>query len=55
MGKYQFNKQENNTIDIIYGIVTTGTTWKLLKLENNKAYIDIDEYYLKGVTTSIGL
>jgi len=50
-----FNKQENNTIDIIYGIVTTGTTWKFLKLENNKAYIDIDEYYLKEIEMLLGI
>jgi hypothetical protein len=50
-----FNKQENNTIDIIYGIVTTGTTWKFLKLENNKAYIDIDEYYLTEIEMLLGI
>jgi len=50
-----FNKQEHNNIDIIYGIVTTGTTWKFLKLEANKAYIDIEEYYLKEIEILLGI
>ena len=41
-----FNQHENNKIEKVYGVVTTGTAWKFLKLEEKKAYIDLDEYYI---------
>ena len=41
-----FNKNENNEIEKVYGVVTTGTAWKFLKLSEKKAYIDLDEYYI---------
>ena len=37
-----FNKDENNGIEKVYGVVTTGTAWKFLKLEEKKASIDLD-------------
>jgi hypothetical protein len=52
---YIFNKNENNPIDPIYGAVTTGTTWKFIKLTQDKAYIDIDEYYLKEIEVLMGI
>jgi len=41
-----FNQNENNKIEKVYGVVTTGTAWKFLKLSGNKAFIDLDEYYI---------
>ena len=35
----------------IYGAVTTGTTWRFLKLQEKTAYFDMDEYYLKEIET----
>jgi len=31
-------------IDILDGAVTTGTDWKLLKLEGQTAFIDLNDY-----------
>jgi hypothetical protein len=51
-----FNQAEqNNTITTLYGVVTTGTTWKFLKLENNDVYIDLDEYAIEHVDKIMGI
>lgn len=41
-----FNEKEKIALSAIYGVVTTGNTWKFLKLENNSVYIDLKEYYI---------
>jgi hypothetical protein len=50
-----YNKQEKNSLSAVYGCVTTGTTWKFIKLSENKAYIDIDEYYLNEIETLMSI
>lgn len=44
-----FNKKMNNAIDTIYGVVTTGTNWKFLKLHKHSAYIESQEDYIQSV------
>ncbi len=39
----------------IYGVVTSGNIWKFLKLENNKIYIDLDDYSIREVSEIIGI
>jgi hypothetical protein len=41
-----YNEKENNFLPFIYGVVTTGHAWKFLKLDANKIYIDINDYYI---------
>ncbi len=43
-----FNKQAGNDIKTVYGIVTTGSIWKFLKLEE-VAYIDAEEYHIRQI------
>ena len=50
-----FNEREHAQIPLIFGAVTTGTNWKLLKLSENTAYIDLDEYYLKEIDLLMGI
>jgi hypothetical protein len=50
-----FNQTENNPLEIIYGVVTTGTIWKFLKMENNNVYIDLDEYSIEHPDKIIGI
>lgn len=50
-----FNQQENKNLKFIYGTVTSGNIWKFLKLENNKVYIDLNEYYIENVNKIIGI
>ncbi len=44
-----FNTKDGLLLPAVYGVVTTGTTWKFLKLENNNAYIDLREYYITNI------
>ncbi len=44
-----FNESENNTkINTIYGVVTTGTVWKFLKMQNLNVMIDLDDYFIEN-------
>ena len=50
-----FNEQEGNNITTIYGAVTTGDRWKFLKLEDQTAHIDLNEYHLVSVGKILGI
>lgn len=50
-----FNAREHTQVPMIFGAVTTGTNWKFLKLTENTAYIDLDEYYLKEIDLLMGI
>ncbi|MBF0100301.1 MAG: hypothetical protein HQK77_05265 [Desulfobacterales bacterium] len=50
-----FNEREGNIIDITYGAVTTGNTWKFLKYEHNTAYIDKPEYHIATINKIMGI
>jgi hypothetical protein len=50
-----FNEQENTPVEVIYGVCTTGTTWKFLKLMGQTVYIDSEEYYLRDLEKIIGI
>ncbi|MEE8291679.1 MAG: hypothetical protein V3R80_09375 [Candidatus Tectomicrobia bacterium] len=41
-----FNDKENSAVTDIYGAVTTGNSWKFLKLQGKAIFIDIDDYYI---------
>lgn len=43
---WKFNQAHHNSIHQIYGVVTTGTLWRFLKLENQTVFIDLQEYPL---------
>lgn len=50
-----FNEREANEIPEIYGCVTTGTTWKFLKLVGQIIEVDLSEYYLSNVNKILGI
>ena len=50
-----FNQRENQSVEFVYGAVTTGTDWKFLKLVDQTAYIDITDYYIKEVPKILGI
>jgi hypothetical protein len=43
---WRFNEQYQNQIKNIYGVVTTGTIWRFLKLQETTVTIDLNEYPL---------
>jgi hypothetical protein len=51
-----FNEQENDAVvKRVYGVVTTGTTWKFLKMDGSDVYIDLDEYPIESPDKIIGI
>ena len=50
-----FNEREADTVDKIYGAVTTGSTWKFLEYRKGTARIDRPEYYIANVNKIIGI
>ncbi len=50
-----FNERRDNQIETIYGVVTTGSNWKFLKLQNQTVYIDFDEYHIKELNKIMGI
>lgn len=46
-----FNKREENGIDIIYGVVTTGTNWRFMKLQYRRVTLDTNEYFINELET----
>lgn len=49
------NQKSNNPIFIIYGVVTSGTNWRFLKLKDTNIFIDLTEYYLRDLSKIIGI
>ncbi|MGB3651289.1 MAG: hypothetical protein WBA41_08765 [Rivularia sp. (in: cyanobacteria)] len=50
-----FNKKQDNHVSTIYGVVTTGTSWLFLKLEEKTVYIDNQEYYIDSLGKIMGI
>jgi hypothetical protein len=50
-----FNQQNNQKINTIYGVITSGTNWRFLKLIGNDAHIDLNEYYLQDIAKILGI
>jgi hypothetical protein len=50
-----FNRQEENEIKEIYGVVTSGTIWKFMKLCDRNVWIDLTEYYLDNLPKILGI
>lgn len=50
-----FNERHQNTIPTIYGVITTGSNWKFLRLQGNLVEVDLDEYYLNDVGKILGI
>ena len=50
-----FNERAGNEVSTIYGVVTTGSIWKFMKLDGSVISIDLTEYYLKDVNKILGI
>ena len=46
---WKFNKEQQNDINSVYGVVTTGTVWRFLKLQEKTVTIDLNEYPLPPI------
>ena len=54
-GAQLFNKEKNISIPALYGIVTTGSSWKFIKLQENVVTIDLKEYFINNIGKVMGI
>ncbi len=50
-----FNERQEKPLPVIYGVVTSGSLWKFLRLEGQTLFLDLDEYYIKEIHKIIGI
>ena len=50
-----FNQRQGQSVETIWGAVTTGTDWKFLKLVHQTAFIDPIDYSIKQVEEILGI
>jgi hypothetical protein len=50
-----FNEQNGTPIVTIYGVITIGTIWQFLKLEQKTVSIDLSEYYISDIKKILGI
>jgi len=48
-------QSEANSITTIWGVVTTGSAWRFLRLEGNEAFVDHDEYQINQIAKLLGI
>ncbi len=51
----RFNAEKGNNIPRVYGVTTTGTEWKFLKLEENRLQIDMSIYSITQCDKILGI
>jgi len=51
----RFNASQGNAIPWILGVVTTSSNWKFLRLEQQTASIDYDEYLISQIGKILGI
>ncbi|MEM7534223.1 MAG: hypothetical protein AAF639_18730 [Chloroflexota bacterium] len=51
----RFNAAQSNEIETIWGVTTTGSIWRFLRLMDSKIEIDIDEYTINPVGKILGI
>jgi hypothetical protein len=50
-----FNHARGNSIKTVYGVVTTGSNWRFLRLHGTTLSVDRTEYYLREVEKIVGI
>ncbi len=51
----QFNQERNSAIETVYGVVTTGSAWKFLRLTRTSVMVDATEYHISQVERVVGI
>lgn len=55
MGAKLFNQKRTRVVKTIYGVVTSGTNWRFLTLDEQMVCIDSIEYYINDVDKILGI
>ena len=51
----KFNAQRGTETPTLYGVVTTGSAWKFLRLSGAEVVVDEAEYYIEQLETILGI
>lgn len=51
----QFNQERHNAIEMVYGIVTTGSARKCLRLTGTSVMVDATEYHINQEERIVGI
>ena len=51
----RFNERQGNAIPSVYGVITTGSIWQFLRLQDTVVEIDLTEYFLNDVGKILGI
>ena len=51
----KFNSQRGTETPILYGVVTTGSAWKFLRLSGVEVVVDEAEYHIEQLETILGI
>jgi hypothetical protein len=54
LGARVFNQKNGEQLDIIHGLITDGTSWRILKLENNTVFKDEKTYFTNDLPHLLG-
>lgn len=55
LGVRFFNKKYGNPIEIVHAIVTDGTTWRVLKLEDQTLFVDQNSFSINNLPVLLGV
>jgi hypothetical protein len=50
-----FNQQSSTSVDAVFGVVTTGSAWKFLRLQQVLVTLDLKEYYIDNAGKILGI
>ena len=51
----RFNARRGAELPVLYGVVTTGSNWKFLRLSGSEVIVDEEEYYIQQPQTILGI
>ena len=50
-----FNEKRENSIETVYGVITSGTAWRFLRLTGKSAEVDMTEYHIREIDKILGI
>jgi len=50
-----YNRRAGSPVATVYGVVTTGSAWKFLRLEGTTVTLDLKEYYIDNLGKLVGV
>jgi len=50
-----FNQESSTPLEAVFGVVTTGSAWKFLRLQQALVTLDVREYYIDNAAKILGV